>query len=422
MADKSSQNASESIAMEGPEAAGNSSANANKRKASSELDSGRQQRLASGDDAEGPGKTTEQTTDGQDEGDAVGGATWPGAPLSKNHLKRLKKQQLYETFKEDRKLKRKDKRHDRQARKRAERDAAVAAAQAAGIDPATVLVPKEPWKPRPVPIAFIIDCDFEEYMRDPEIVSLSSQVVRSYSQNRRAKYQAHLYISSFKGKLKTRFETVLKKTHYNWKNVWVTDADFTGAAALARKTLTGPTAGEVIDIIKPSEAGSSSLVRDEADSTPEAETEDTDVDQSVVYLSSESPYTLERLEAGTTYVIGGLVDRNREKGLCYKRAKEHKVRTAKLPIGEYMAMQSRYVLTTNQVVEIMAKWLECGDWGKAFLDIVPKRKGGILKTQGEGEGEGEGDEADEGADQVAEQAEGSATESVADASESVSAP
>jgi tRNA (guanine9-N1)-methyltransferase len=74
------------------------------------------------------------------------------------------------------------------------------------------------------------------------------------------------------------------------------------------------------------------------------------------------------------------VDRNREKGLCYNRAREYKIRTAKLPIGEYMAMQSRYVLNTNQVVEIMAKWLECGDWGKAFLDVIPKRKGGTLKA------------------------------------------
>jgi len=44
-------------------------------------------------------------------------------------------------------------------------------------------------------------------------------------------------------------------------------------------------------------------------------------------------------------------------------------------------MQSRYVLTTNQVIEIMVKWMECGDWGEAFLAVIPKRKGGTLKTQ-----------------------------------------
>jgi len=29
-------------------------------------------------------------------------------------------------------------------------------------------------------------------------------------------------------------------------------------------------------------------------------------------------------------------------------------------------------------VEIMLKWLECGNWGQAFLSVIPKRKGGRL--------------------------------------------
>jgi tRNA (guanine9-N1)-methyltransferase len=27
----------------------------------------------------------------------------------------------------------------------------------------------------------------------------------------------------------------------------------------------------------------------------------------------------------------------------------------------------------------MVKWLECGDWGEAFMKVIPKRKGGTLK-------------------------------------------
>lgn len=38
-------------------------------------------------------------------------------------------------------------------------------------------------------------------------------------------------------------------------------------------------------------------------------------------------------------------------------------------------MASRVVLTTNQVVEIMLKWLECRDWQEAFLQVIPARKG-----------------------------------------------
>ncbi|KAL1843589.1 hypothetical protein VTJ49DRAFT_872 [Mycothermus thermophilus] len=327
-------------------------------------------------------------------------------PLSKNQLKRLRRQQQWEAYKETRKTKRKEKRHERQARKRAEREAKIAEAEAAGIDPATVLQTKEPWKHRPVPVTFIIDCDFEQYMRDHEIVSLSSQLVRSYAMNRKAKYQAGLHFSSWKGKLKERFETVLRNAHKNWKNVSFHEGDFREAAKLAQEQMTGPNGGELIDVIRPSEDGLKQPSGSEAASTDpmEVEAEGEDVDKSIVYLTSESPYTLERLEANTSYVIGGIVDKNREKGLCYKRAKDFKVRTAKLPIGEYMAMQSRYVLTTNQVVEIMAKWLECGDWGKAFLDVIPKRKGGTLKNgggggseePGEGGSDGESEESSEG--------------------------
>ncbi|KAK3348270.1 guanine-1-methyltransferase-domain-containing protein [Neurospora tetraspora] len=325
-----------------------------------------------------------------------------GTPkISKNQLKRLRRQAAHEQFRQERKEKRKEKRHQQQAKKRALKEAVVAEAQAAGQDPEEALkkLCKEPWVAHPVPVAFIIDCDFEEYMRDNEIVSLSSQIVRSYSQNRRAKYQAQLLISSWKGKLKDRFVSVLNNAHLNWKGgVKCVEGDFMQAAEIAKGMMEEADVKEgMIDLIKPSGNGGLSLPEPEPEAEetvegaeggdaaaapkPKPEEEAEDVNQSIVYLSAESDYTLDKLEANTCYVIGGLVDRNREKGLCYGRAKAAKVRTAKLPIGEYMAMQSRYVLTTNQVVEIMAKWLECGDWGEAFLTVIPKRKGGTLKAE-----------------------------------------
>lgn len=385
----------------GPDAAPSPPAANGKRKAESELE--RAAKKSSPPSINQEDTAEEANTPRTADADAAAAADAEGTadkPLSKNQLKRLRRQQRWEAAKQERRAKRKEKRHARQARKRAEKEAKLAEAQAAGIDPATVLPTKEPWKYRPVPVAFIIDCDFEQYMRDQEMVSLSSQIVRSYAMNRKSKYQASLHISSWKGKLRHRFETVLNNAHKNWKNVGFYEGDFREAAKRAQEQMAGPQGGHVIDLIKPREGeqgAASSTGGESTTPTIVAEPEGEDVDRSIVYLTSESPYTLDRLEANTSYVIGGLVDRNREKGLCYKRAREYKVRTAKLPIGDYMAMQSRYVLTTNQVVEIMAKWLECGDWGKAFMDVIPKRKGGTLKSEGSETGTREDEDDDAGA-------------------------
>jgi tRNA (guanine9-N1)-methyltransferase len=119
-----------------------------------------------------------------------------------------------------------------------------------------------------------------------------------------------------------------------------------------------------------------------------------------VYLTSESDYTLTELKPYSTYIIGGLVDKNREKGICYKRATKCGIKTARLPIGEFMDMQSRKVLATNHVNEIMIRWLECGDWGEAFMKVIPKRKGGRLKgTASEGDADDNLDEEDEDGDE-----------------------
>lgn len=322
-------------------------------------------------------------------------------PISKNQLKRLRRQQAWEDAKESRKLKRKEKRHEKQARKRSELEERLEAARAAGLDPEEVrreaLRGAPPKKHCPVPVAFVVDCDFERYMLDNEIVSLSSQVVRSYSMNKAAKYQAHLFVGSFGGKMRERFETVLAANHKKWRHVQLIEGDFIEAARLAAEVMKGEGAGELIDVLRPAAAGKTGGDGEQT-AAPEPEPEE-GVDRSIVYLTSDSPYTLERLEPNTSYVIGGIVDRNREKGLCYKRAVEKKVRTAKLPIGEYMAMQSRFVLTTNQVVEIMAKWLECGDWGEAFLHVIPQRKGGVLKGTHSDAGHEDGQDIEEAREQ-----------------------
>ncbi|QQP39375.1 Uncharacterized protein FKW44_020242, partial [Caligus rogercresseyi] len=73
-----------------------------------------------------------------------------------------------------------------------------------------------------------------------------------------------------------------------------------------------------------------------------------------IYLSSESENVLSSLDEGKLYIIGGLVDHNLHKGVCYAKAQELNIPTARLPIDEFIKMKTRKVLTIDHVYHIMA--------------------------------------------------------------------
>lgn len=66
--------------------------------------------------------------------------------------------------------------------------------------------------------------------------------------------------------------------------------------------------------------------------------------EDLVYLTADSETTLEELDPKKIYIIGGLVDRNRWKGITMNKAKDQGVQTARLPIGDYLKMSSSQVL------------------------------------------------------------------------------
>lgn len=425
-----------------------------------------------------------------DEPAATTGAETTGAnddelKLSKHQLRKMRREQHFQQRKEERKSQRKEKRHEKAAAKRDARDAkAEELAQALGIDKETAMrqVRNEAYQQgrknkgahKPTPIAIIIDCDFEKYMRENELVSLAGQVTRGYSMNRNGTYIAQYLISSWGGKMRERFETVMNATHQGWKGVKFVEGDYVEAGKVAWDMMHGRQAGKPC----PALGGPAEIVKEDSDQPPrkqkdepeaqeskdsemqESDAKPTEVkdevmtgeppapiksevgleetstnvmneavkvetstqpeneiandeesaqgkreDQteeasqaaskqtsentpapppfstdSIIYLSADSPHTIDKLEPYTSYVIGGLVDRNREKFLCQRRAEAMGIRTAKLPIGEYLQMSSRKVLATNHVVEIMSKWLETGDWAKALMEVIPQRKGGQLKN------------------------------------------
>lgn len=84
------------------------------------------------------------------------------------------------------------------------------------------------------------------------------------------------------------------------------------------------------------------------------------------------------------------MDRNRYKRLCADKAEAQGIRTARLPIDEYVALSSSRVMCTNHVVEIMIRQRELKDWGAAFEAVIPIRK---RKAEG-GESDSEGGSGD----------------------------
>jgi tRNA (guanine9-N1)-methyltransferase len=310
--------------------------------------------------------------------------------LSKNQMKKQARLERWESGREDRKVKRKEKIKERKERKRQAWEESRAKGEpveklqtraARRVDPSGTLVP----------VTIVFDCDFDDFMFDNELKSLGLQITRSYSDNRKAPYRCHLAVSSFGGKLKERFDGILAKQYTSWKGTHFSAEDFVEVSEMASEWMSGEKGGEVAGALKRDGVADVERKEDTAKAKEEGE---------VVYLSAESENVLEQLKPNSTYIIGGLVDKNRHKGLCYKRALSRGIKTAKLPIGEFLQMKSRQVLVTNHVLEIMLKWLEFGDWGKAFMEVLPKRKEAALKDEAgqdhdeEPEEDEEGDEAE----------------------------
>lgn len=305
--------------------------------------------------------------------------------MSKRKLKKLKRDQEWEANREQRKARRKEKiKEKKQRRRAAQGDGNVTAAGSllpnpsdkAGDAQSTNICkpPKANQKnthPIQLPVTIVLDCSFDELMSEKECKSLGAQITRCYSDNQKAAFKAHLVISSFGGLLKARFDNILSGHYSSWKGVRFLEDDFYEAAQQAKEWMKGSHGGKL----------SGALAHKESPDPPSnTENQDQEGEGELVYLTSDSPDTLTELKPYSTYVIGGIVDRNRYKGICYKHALDRGVKTAKLPIGDYMQMNSRFVLATNHVSEIMLRWLEFGDWGEAFLRVIPKRKGGTLKS------------------------------------------
>ena len=192
-----------------------------------------------------------------------------------------------------------------------------------------------------------LDCSFEEQMHSKEINSLASQLRYCYAANRRADHPVEMTVTSLGGDTLAKIKNVAGFDSWNSWGFHHTEKDF---------------------------------IETFPDKTK------------LVYLTSDSTTTLEKLEDDKVYIIGGIVDRNRLKKATINRAEKLGVATAKLPIDEYIAMTATKVLTCNHVFDILLQnRAQNEDWKATFLSVLPARKDVNVK---DGEDEAKGEKVD----------------------------
>ncbi|GAB1602720.1 tRNA methyltransferase 10 homolog A-like [Argonauta hians] len=237
--------------------------------------------------------------------------------LSKNQLRKLKKRERWLAVKKE---KRKQERLKKKKRK------AEAVKQGLDVGPSRKVLKQNTMKDSKCQMKVVIDCSFDSYMSEKDVMKLVKQLQTCYSINRRAENPLQLYICGCGGKTQERLDLIGDCKRW--------DVKF----------------------------------------SPEKYVELFDT-SSLVYLSSESDNVLDVLDEDKVYVIGGLVDHNHHKGLCHRLAEEANIYHAQLPISQYLEMKSRKVLTVNHVFEILLQYTQSRDWKKCLFQVIPERKG-----------------------------------------------
>ncbi|PKU80971.1 tRNA (guanine(9)-N1)-methyltransferase [Dendrobium catenatum] len=181
----------------------------------------------------------------------------------------------------------------------------------------------------------VLDLEFSDLMSPSEIQSLAHQIMYCYAVNGKCEYPAHLWLTGCNGNIGSQLQRL------PGYDKWIIEKE----------------SRPYIEVFQ-------------------------DHKEKLIYLTADAETTLEELDTNRIYIIGGLVDRNRWKGITMKKANEQGIQSAKLPIGNYIKLASSQVLTVNQVVEILLKFVETRDWKKAFFTVIPQRKRGAVEIEG----------------------------------------
>ncbi|XP_013182102.1 PREDICTED: tRNA methyltransferase 10 homolog A [Papilio xuthus] len=241
-------------------------------------------------------------------------------PFTKNQMRKWLKKVRWENNKQGKRAKEKARAKERRRN-----------ARVANIDlgPSRKTLKKMKLEKPKKDIGIIIDLSFDHLMMEKDRFKVIKQILRCYSINRRSETPLQFHITSLGEKAKSDMSR-----HNGFEN-W--------------------------DIEYHEQPYTEIFPKDK-----------------LVYLSSESDNVIEKFEEDTYYIIGGLVDHNKHKGLCHKIAVEQGIRHCQLPLNKYVNMKTRKVLTIDHVFEIVVKVCEGVPWQDAILDVLPHRKGAYI--------------------------------------------
>lgn len=175
----------------------------------------------------------------------------------------------------------------------------------------------------------VIDCEWGDKMTSKELLSLTQQIMYSYSTVKRSEKPVRLWIVGVSEEQATLLRNLPGLDTWN--------------VVLTTQSL-----------------------------------EQLNLAESAVYLTADSADVIDvqHIDANSTLIIGGIVDRNRHKNCTLDKAKLLGMKTAQLPIGEFMPLKSSKVLTVNHVVHILTEVLTHKSWKRALDTVIPDRKRG----------------------------------------------
>ena len=218
-------------------------------------------------------------------------------PISKNQMKKLKKEEEWKKKKEFNKNKIKEKDKIKREKKREQREKdhlnykeEMKEEFLLKVNPPRAEIKKEFLKKIENGITLIIDCKFEDKMKEKEIKSLIKQITMCYSANKKSENPFNLILFDVGKLLKKQ---LIQNNCQNWTGFnYFCEGEYI----------------DLVDFIDKYKNYSSLYIK-----------EKTIYNKNTIYLTGDSENTLKEPAKDCIYIIGGIIDRNKHRNLTLEK-------------------------------------------------------------------------------------------------------